>query len=283
MKPLFSVVTLSWNSEDDLVQFFESIITQCINEKISFEIIIVDNGSNDTSIRIIRNYKAKYDCAVVPIYLNRNHGTTVTRNIALKQARGEFICIIDSDTEISEGSFTDLFDILEQRPDIGIVVPKLILPDKSIQNSVKRFPTFIHKIIKLPKAVLGFKTPNYDFYQDFPFENERKVETAISACWFFRRRLIQHVGLLDEKIFYSPEDLDYSIRIYKSGRSILFYPGFKVLHKTKQISHSRSFSRVSISHFIGLLYFFKKHGGWFSNSKMRRLSNAVLRINADLP
>jgi GT2 family glycosyltransferase len=111
--------------------------------------------------------------------------------------------------------------------------------------------------------VTNIKTQNTDFYQEFPFKTERDVDTAISACWFIRREHWDKVGDLDEMIFYAPEDLDYSVRVWKAGFRILYYPQFTVLHHTQQITHRKPLSSSSLSHVRGLLYYYLKHGGWF--------------------
>lgn len=260
--PTISFIILTWNSEGYLARCFDSIIKKCFDEVIEFEVIVIDNGSYDGSCHLVEQYKERVPGAFNLIKLESNRGTTYTRNLGLKQAKGEFICILDSDTEMGAGRLTTILNRLGSDKKIGLVVPQLLLPDGTIQNSVKRFPTMLNKLMKIPRIVFGINTKNNDFYEDFPFKNERDVDTAISACWFFQRGLLQIVGYLDEKIFYAPEDIDYSLRVWKTGYTILFYPNFTVLHHTQQITHKKPLSKTSLSHFGGLLYYYKKHGGW---------------------
>jgi GT2 family glycosyltransferase len=261
--PKISFIILIWNSEKYLIKCFDSIICKCSDEDILFEIIAIDNGSQDTSYSIIQEYNTKYPGIFQTIRLDSNRGTTYPRNLGLNKALGNYICILDSDTNLYEGTLSKVIINLSNNNNIGIIAPRLLLSDGSVQNSVKRFPTMVDKFMKIPRIILGMKTRNNDFYEDFPFVEERVVDSAISACWFFRKDLLHKVGYLDENIFYSPEDLDYSLRIKKVGSCILYYPGFTVIHHTQQITHKRPFSITSFSHLIGLLYYFKKHGGWF--------------------
>jgi GT2 family glycosyltransferase len=263
MNFVLSFIILSMNSEKYLDRCFKSIISRCSNENLSYEIIVIDNGSTDSSLNILKHYSEIYPYNFRSIFFTRNMGTTHTRNIGLKKALGKYICILDSDTQIIEGSFCDVFQILDSDPNISIVAPRLMLADGQIQKSIKKFPTFWHKILKLPQALFAIKLKDFDFYSDFPFRSKRPVESAISACWFFRKDLILNVGYLDENIFYSPEDIEYCMRIYKLGMKIIYFPDFVVLHDTQQISHRDPFSILSIKHFFGLIYYFKKHGGWF--------------------
>lgn len=261
-----SFIILTWNSERFLQSCFESIISKCDREKLSYEIIVIDNGSTDNSSTIFDAFQSRFPESFHCIALGKNRGTTYSRNRGLQKACGRIVCILDSDTEFGEGSLRQIVDRLDHEKRIGIIAPRLILPDGTIQNSVKKFPSFRQKLIKVLKVVFGGKMFDFDFYTDFPFSKERMVDTAISACWFFRKELLDEIGYLDEKIFYSPEDLDYSVRVRKSGKDIVYYPYFKVLHHTQQISHKKPFSWVSLNHFLGLLYYYKKHGGWFSTT-----------------
>lgn len=269
-----SFIVLTWNSKNYLQRCFDSLIAQCKSERLGFEIIVVDNGSSDNSRAVFESYQHNYPDSFKLIPLNENTGTTYSRNLGLKQARGRCICILDSDTEFTDGKLSGILQRLAEDPRVGLIAPRLLYPDGTVQNSVKRFPTFLHKLSKLPKALLKIKVTNLDFYSEFPFVSERTVDSAISACWFFQRELLERVGLLDEKIFYAPEDLDYCLRVRKAGLKILYLPKFTVIHHTQQISHKKPLSKVSISHFGGLLYYFRKHGGWLSLNEIYRQINA---------
>jgi GT2 family glycosyltransferase len=267
-----SFVILSWNSEKYLRGCLDSIFRKCSREGVPFEVIVIDNGSGDGSRDIVSAYHESHPDTFHLIPLDYNQGTTYPRNQGLKRARGRYLCILDSDTELGEGSLSTLLERLASDERIGIIAPRLLLPDGTIQHSVKRFPTMLNKLLKIPRILFGIKTKNADFYDEFPFAEQREADAAISACWFFCRELLETVGLLDEKIFYAPEDVDYSLRVWKAGFSILFYPGFTVLHHTQQITHKKPLSKTSLSHFWGLLYYYRKHGGWlrkpvFANSK----------------
>jgi len=262
-----SFVILCWNSQNDIRECIDSFVSVCVDEKISYEIIVIDNGSTDSSPDILKKY-SEDNPNISYESLPENSGTTYSRNLALKKASGQYICILDSDTVFLKGKIRDIFRYFESNPDVGIAAPKLELLDKKIQNSVKQFPTFLEKIFKI-SPILGFGSYyKNDFYKDFPFTEIKTVDTAISACWFFPKTIIDTVGLLDEKIFYAPEDLDYCVRVWDSGKKIVYFPHLVIKHKTNQISHNRPFSKVSISHFFGLIYYFRKHKNWFIRKKV---------------
>jgi GT2 family glycosyltransferase len=265
---MLSFIILTWNSAKYLNKCFDSLIAKCLGEQLEYEVIVVDNGSVDETLSILDTYSNKIQGKIHVIKLERNRGTTYPRNLALRIARGSHICVLDSDTEFGTGSLCGVLDRLQNSPEIGIIAPRLLLENGSVQNSVKLFPTFWDKLIKVPAVFLKRKVYNADFYKDFPFQQPREVDSAISACWIFKRELLKSIGYFDEKIFYSPEDLDYCFRVHKSGKLIVYDPNLTLLHHTQQISHRKPLSRVSLSHFKGLIYYYRKHGGWISRPQL---------------
>ena len=261
-----SFIILVWNSEKYLEKCFDSIIVQSDLHAIDWEVVIINNGSTDSSGVVCAKYSCRYSNFKL-IDLKKNMGTTLTRNLGLNASNGKYICILDSDTELLEGDLNEVLRSLDENEKVGIIAPRLLLEDGAVQNSVKKFPTFHVKFIKMLAVLLGTRVPDIDFYEEFPFPEVKEVDSAISACWFFRSELLATVGLLDERIFYSPEDLDYCMRVRKAGRKIHYYPFLTVLHHTQQISHRKPLSKISLSHFLGLIYYFQKHGGWFKKPR----------------
>lgn len=224
--------------------------------------VLVDNGSNDGTCKLAEAYCEKYGTQVHLLSLPKNCGTTYPRNLGLKKIQGLICCILDSDTEFIYGRINSILNLVN-RDEIGMVVPQLVLPGNYIQDSVKKFPTFFDKIRKIPGIIFGMAVSKNDFYDAFPFSEPRAVDTAISACWFFKRSMLDVVGFLDEKFFYAPEDVEFCLRVNKASLQIVYYPQVSILHHTQQLSHKKPFSKVSWNHFAGLLYYFTKHGGWF--------------------
>lgn len=256
-------VILTWNSQAYIARCLEAVAARCVADRLDFEIFVVDNGSSDGTTDAVRTLAERWPGRVTVIGLDRNRGTTFSRNLALRQTTAATICVLDSDTEFRTGSLRPIVRLLESDRAIGLVAPRLLLPDGSVQHSVKRFPTFLNKLRKVPQILMRRPAPRPDFYSPYPFERCTLVDTAISACWLFRRDLLDTIGLLDEGIFYAPEDVEFCARIHEAGRHIVYYPYLTVLHHTQQISHRRPLSMMSLSHLKGLTRFHRKHGGWF--------------------
>lgn len=266
--PKISFVILTWNSQNDIIECLDSIDKTCGREEIEYKVFVVDNGSSDKTVEVLENYAARKPQQIHIDRLPENKGTTLPRNIALRKVDTPFVAVMDSDTVFLKGRLSQMFAYFDQHQDIGLIAPQLVLLDGTVQNSVKKFPTLPDKVLKL-RGILRLGSPlNVDFYENFPFQEPREADTAISAAWFFRRELLQKIGYLDENIFYAPEDVDYSLRVWEAGLKIVYYPYLQILHKTQQISHKKPFSKISISHFLGLLYYYRKHNYWFSRNRL---------------
>jgi GT2 family glycosyltransferase len=267
-----SFVILTWNSAKYIDRCIKSYALSVEKECINAEFLIVDNGSSDSTVDIIESelFPSLPKGCVGRLYkLNKNMGTTKSRNLALRSVVSKYIVICDSDTEYKSGDWKKMLMCLDN-DEVGMIAPNILYPDGTVQNSVKKIPTILEKLLKLGKILFHFSKWSYsDFYKDFPWETINPTDTAISAFWILKKTILESVGYLDEKIFYSPEDIDYCVRIWKSGKKIFYYPFLKIVHHTQQISHKNPFSRLALSHFFGLLYFFNKHKYFFSREKLK--------------
>jgi len=252
-----SFVVLTWNSKKNIGECLQGIWRKCTQESISYEVFVVDNGSSDGTIEIIKQNAGKIPISL--ICLPKNKGTTKPRNMALKRCTGDVICVLDSDAVLLEGNLRNILTTLKEDDTISILAPKLIFPDGTIQESAKKFPSIFGKFIKIPEIIFKLKLRDLDGYKDYLFKKMTEVDYAISACWFFRRKLLNEIGFFDENIFYSPEDVDYGIRVWQNGGKTIYYPDFTVVHHVQRLTHKKFFSRIAISHLYGLIYYFMKH------------------------
>jgi len=266
--PRISVVSLTWNSERFVPTYLSSLFADADKSGIPIEVLIVDNGSTDSTLAQLTEWEKQPGVHVFRQAFNR--GTTVSRNIALKQARGEFVFVVDSDTRILPGTLDGLlasFGELEKRSNVGLLCPKLTYPDGEIQESARRFPTVLTKVFRLlkwdsvrkweesiPAVFAGESTP---------------VDYGISAAWFFRRSLLDRVGYLDEKIFYAPEDTDFCVRVWKSGAEVWYSPEVTVVHDCQRLTSKRPFTRMGANHAAGLVYYWRKHGGFLLRPRIK--------------
>lgn len=283
---MISAVVLTWNSARYIEGCVKSLASDAHRTGMELELFVVDGGSTDGTPEVLSRL-AKEIPELRIVLLEKNLGTSISRNIAIKESRGEYIFILDSDTEVLPGALETLCQALEGAPRAGIAAPRLLYPDGSVQPSCKRFPTVLLKICKFaPIALLqrlGEKSELYSseiYNQDF--KEVLRVDHCISACWLVRREAIKDVGLFDEQIFYAPEDVDYCLRMWLSGWEVIYVPTAEVVHHAQR--RSRKSLRMAWVHAKGLFYYFRKHGYWINRERVyQKIRTAVDKYKIQPP
>ncbi len=252
---LISAVILSYNSERHLEFCLDSLLAALQGLPERSEVLVVENGSRDRSADILRRYQDRHPNSVRGLFQDRNLGTTASRNLALRQASGRYILVLDSDVVVPAGTLEGLLDYLENHERCGLVAPRLVYPDGRPQLSVDRFPTLWRKLARLISLkVLERQLPGTG--EDI---HPRDVDYAISAFWLLRRELLAEVGFLDERFFYAPEDVDYCLSIWLRGYSVVYDPRVEAVHDAQELSRGHRVNRFTLHHAIGLLRYFLKH------------------------
>ena len=259
-----SSVVLSWNSERHIEACVRSLLDE--SEGHSDEIWVVDNGSTDGTVKILKRLADEHREVLRVIYLDRNLGTTVSRNLALKQVRGSYVAIIDSDVIVPRGTIAPLIARLAGDLSCGVLAPRLLYANGQLQMSTDVFPTAARKLSRL--FMLKAMERRMDA-AEWP-QHRRTVDYAISAFWLMRRDVLEAVGLLDEHIFYSPEDADYCLRVWSAGYTVMYDPSVYAIHCAQEISRGFRPSRAALSHIAGLIYFFRKHRYVMSRRRLYR-------------
>ena len=264
----FSVVILSFNSNRTLGRCLEQTLNALLEFGSENEVFVVDNGSTDGSVEVIELLAKKHDKVLKPILFDENTGTTFSRNAALKRATGDYIIVLDSDAYLSNDSLKVLVNYLKENPSAGLVTPRLVFEDGRFQLSFDEFPTLVRKF----QRFLFLRKIEARLHKMEKLVKPIDVDYAISACWMIRRDAFERVGLFDEGIFYSPEDVDYCIRMWSAGYKITYVPSAEIIHDAQELSRGFRLSIFHFSHLKGLFYLFKKHKYFF------RLSGLYKRI-----
>jgi GT2 family glycosyltransferase len=261
-----SVVILSYNSAKSLTRCLDDLRGCLTQIGRPFEVFIVDNGSRDASRDIIREQERRYDGALKPIYFEQNTGTTYSRNAALRKATGQYLLVLDSDAYVNAGALRLLIEYLDANPATGIAVPRLYYGSGRFQLSTDRFPTLVHKFKRFLFLRKMERNRNPTADATAPID----VDYAISACWLIRRDAFEATGLLDEKIFYSPEDVDYCLRVWAAGYRITYVPAAELVHDAQELSRGFRLSRFHFSHLKGVFYLQHKHRYYFGLRRLYR-------------
>ena len=265
-------VILTWNSEQVIGKCLASIAGL---ESVKPFAVIIDNGSIDGTLKTVSQYKKKFPALFTVLRYRKNMGTTVSRNAGIKRLldRGfDCICILDSDTVVNDSAFLTLTAELDAHPEYGVIGPKLVTSGGVVQMSARCFPTFLEKLYKacpiehLQKKgeAMEKQEPPHCGMTSWP------VDYLMSACWLVRPDVFQKAGLLDEKIFYAPEDAEFCIRVWKAAYQAAYCPGAEIIHEWQRLSKRKLISRINWEHCKGLLHMFCKHRYLLSAKKLRK-------------
>ena len=223
---MISAIILTWNSERYIENCINSLFIDVNKSREDVEVFIMDGGSRDRTLEILEQLEKRHP-NINSIKLGRNLGTTVSRNIGIRQSSGEYVFILNSDTEVQPDTIRTLTETIRERERVGIAAPRLFYSDGSVQPSCKRFPTAKIKLYKfLPFEKTRELAEKDELYDPKVYSKEFnqiiEVDHCISAAWMVSREAINGVGLLDENIFYAPEDVDYCLQMWLKGWKVVY-------------------------------------------------------------
>ena len=251
-------VILAWNSERVIGPCLESVLSL---ECGRLDAWVVDNGSSDSTPQILSGLASR-DSRLHVISEPENLGTTVSRNKALRSIEpdADYVCVLDSDTVVNQGAFEKMTEALVSHPAIGVVGPTMASSSGEVQLSGRCLPTLG---IKLGKACPFGGVAERAAARERPgapvVGGLQDVGYLLSACWLMPRESLDRVGLLDEAIFYAPEDVDWCLRCQEAGLRVVRCHDARIVHEYQRLSHRRLFSRTNVEHIRGLAHYFRKH------------------------
>lgn len=223
-----SVITVTYNNERNISDYINSLKE---NLNAQSEVIIVDNASNDNTLKLLEK-----ENKVILIKNNENLGFSKACNLGAKKAKGNYLLFLNPDTKVTKGAIDKLVQFYQQSPDAGITAPKLIQFDESIQPSVRRFPSLIGAV---KEYYLGSKN-SFEAYVpqgSIPVS----VDTVVGAAMLIKKEIFEKVGGFNEKYFMYYEDIDLCKRIKSLGLKIYYLPDAIIYHKVgDSISEKKS-------------------------------------------
>lgn len=228
-----SVVILNYNTKELTRTCLTTLLASRLG-KYAMEVIVCDNGSEDGSADMI----AEEFPHVALIKNGKNLGFAAGNNPGIRKAKGRFVLLLNTDTEMPPDTLRVMIDFMDSNPDAGAATCKLLLPNGAMDPACHRgFPTpwvsftYLLKLEKLfPKTKLFGEY--HQGYKDLATIHE--VDCIVGAFFMVRREVIREVGLLDEDYFMYGEDIDWAYRIRTAGWKIMYNPTVTMLHKKKQ-------------------------------------------------
>jgi N-acetylglucosaminyl-diphospho-decaprenol L-rhamnosyltransferase len=269
--PEASLIVVSHNTRGHL--------ERCLSELGSgHEVIVVDTGSTDGSQDLVRD---RFPHARLHALAgNPGYGGALNAGIAL--ASGKHLLVMNADTWPLPHAVERLVEFAEGEPSAGIVGPRLLDPDRTLQPSVRGFPTlwrlateylFLRWLAPRSRALNAFYGSGFDH------GSRREADFVIGAVMLVRRQMLDEIGGFDTSFFMFNEEVDLCYRARKAGWSVVFWPGAEFVH-VGGASTAAVWPRMYREQLRSHLRFLAKHYGPHEAERARRLLAAAMRIRA---
>jgi len=273
-----SVIIANYNTRELLKKCLNSIYQNQHGMRV--QVIVVDNASTDGSVAMVRE---TFPQAVL-IENPKNLGFARAVNQGLRCADGNYLLLLNSDTEIADAALARSAEFLNSHPDAGIVGCKLLNPDGSVQPSCESFlslrgiffETFFLETLFPRSRLFGRMHLTY-----LGYDSVEKVDYVKGAFLMTRRQVLDDIGTLDEDFFFYAEEMDWCYRARQKKWEVYFTPEAEVIHYGGQSADS-----ISPDMFVQLhkarLQFYRKHHGPIETAMARSLLaiGALLRLAA---
>jgi GT2 family glycosyltransferase/lipopolysaccharide/colanic/teichoic acid biosynthesis glycosyltransferase len=275
-----SVVVVNYRTEDYLPACLESL-KKC-SASAGIDLVLVDNSKGRGAAEILKQHFPNGKL----IENDRNLGYAKAVNQGVSNSHSELIFIVNPDTVATEGALDGLLEFMKTHPDAGIVGPKLVNPDGTIQLSCRRFYTL--KTILLRRTFLGkiFRdSPSVKRHLmlDWDHNATREVDWILGAAMMVRKTAISEVGPMDERFFLYFEDVDWCYRMRAFGWRVYYYPLSELVHHYKRQSAEARFGKAKRAHLESWLRFYEK---WslllYLVKRNRELASKIVLLAADV-
>ena len=223
--PTVSILIVNWNSKDLLRQCLISIRETCAD--LATQVVVVENGSFDGCAELIAAEFPEVDFIQSP----DNIGFGCANNLGLASVTGDAVWVLNPDTEVMPGALQTLLDELETRPDAGIVSPKQLNTDLTLQTSVHALPRPVRQA--LDSELLRRALSPYGLWappRDFDPSETVAVEAVPGTAMLMRTETFRSVGGFTPEFYMYAEDMDLCFKILRAGLRIYHVPAAVIVH-----------------------------------------------------
>lgn len=222
-----SVIIVNYKSPEKVITCIDSIKNSDTGD-LDLEVIVVDNKSGDDSREIIlrKHPDIKF------IKSDKNLGMGGGNNLGARNSKGEFVLILNPDTLIKKDSINKLHKYIKENEEVGVVGPKLLNPDKSLQYSCRRFPKAFTPIFRRT-FLKNLAKANLDRFlmKDFDHDETREVDWMLGSCLMVDLKAFDNRDkIFDDKFFMYFEDTDLCRRVKRNNFKIVYHPEAVVIH-----------------------------------------------------
>ncbi len=222
-----SIIILNYKTKNFLRTCLRGI--RMFDHGLEYEIIVVDNDSRDGSVELVKTEFP--DVKLIEATTNLGHAGG--NNIGIKEARGKYVLLLNTDIAVLENSIRALYDFMETHPEAALAGPRLLNPDKTVQASSLRFPKMATPIFR--RTVFGRlpyarrELASYSM-EDCDRTKTRPVDWVMSSALMARREAIERVGGMDDAFFVYFADVDWCRRFWESGEKVWYVADAAMVH-----------------------------------------------------
>ena len=233
-----SIIYVNWNSVDFLRDSIASVYKH--THDVSFEIVVVDNASPERGVESLKQQFPE----ITLIQSEKNLGFAGANNVGFRSSKGNYVLLLNPDTELVEPSLDQLVAAIQSLPDAGVVGCKLLNTDRSVQlSSIQRFPNILNQA--LDAEYLRLRWPHCRLWAIdalFAPVQVMPVDVIPGACMLLRRQVFEEIGLMTEDYFMYAEDIDLNYKTARAGHKNYYVGTTAIIHHGGRSSAKQSVS-----------------------------------------
>jgi GT2 family glycosyltransferase len=255
VEALVSIVVIAHDVRRQLERLLESVERHA---GVPVQTILVDQASTDGTAAWVRREHP----GVELVELERNEGLAA-REHGLQRAAAPYTLFIDSDAQLTPGALPAMVAALEEYPQWGLIGPKLVYDDGSLQLSMRRFPPLLLPLLRRPPLARWLEDSRpvrRHLMADADHSRTRPVLYVLGACQLFRTSLARAAGRF-ERWKWGIDDGDWCIRIRDAGGEVMYFPEATVIHSYQRTSSKQPLSSAALNHLVGFVRFQWKYRG----------------------
>jgi GT2 family glycosyltransferase len=233
--------------------------------------ILVDNASTDDTCAWVRRAHPEVELVELPEnigYAARDHG--------LRRSESRYTMFLDSDAALTPNALPAMVSALAENGEWGLLGPRLVYDDGSLQMSCRRFPPLGLPLYRRPPFDRIFerrRTVRHHLMAEFDHLRIRPVLYVLGACQLFRTSLARRAGPFDDRVFLGWDDADWCFRIREAGGEVVFLPDATVVHTYRRQTRQRPVSHAALRQLGAFVYFQRKY--WSRRRGLIRLAREL--------
>ena len=246
-----SILIISYNTKKITEECLNSIFKSLKGTLIQFEVIVLDNQSQDGSVAMLKKLSSRYK-QLSFIESDQNLGFAKGNNLLVKRTRGKYLLFLNSDIIVLDEAIEKLYQYYRTNEGkINFLGGKLYNQDMTPQPSCGPFYS-----LPVIFGALFLRGDYWGLTRYSPYK-PKKVDWISGACIMTRKKIFQEINGFDEKIFMYMDEIDLLYRAHRKGLTTFFYPQAKFIHLGSASSNKRTYPIIQT--YQGFVYFYHKH------------------------